>query len=251
MRLDVIYNEDCLSGMRKLDRGGVDMILCDLPYGTTACKWDSVIPFEDLWAEYMRVISEDGAIVLFGAEPFSTELRHSNLKEYKYDWIWDKGNASNYPLAKKQPLKVTEDIMVFHSKRYYPQGIKPYGKIKKRGSTAKHFGANSELATENYQEYTNYPKNILRYVKRDTDKILHPTQKPTGLLSYLIRTYTNEGEIVLDNCMGSGSTAIACLHTRRHFIGFELDKHFYDEATARIDRYLVANGKDSVEGCYE
>ena len=143
--------------------------------------------------------------------------------------------------------------MVFYRKQctYNPQGLKPYGKIQHRGSTAKHFGENRQLELSNWQEYTNYPKNIISFSKRETDKALHPTQKPTSLLSYLIKTYTNEGELVLDNCMGVGSTAIACLHTKRHFIGFELEKEFYDISQDRIQKYLQVNHKESVEACYE
>lgn len=202
--IDKIYNEDCLEGMKKIPSGSIDMILTDLPYGTTACAWDEVIPFEPMWEQYLRVIKENGAIVLFGSEPFSTKLRSSRLDLYRYDWVWNKNNGSNYPLAHKQPLKVTEDIMVFYRKQptYNPQGLRYFGKMKDRKSSAKHFGEDSDLGTVNWQEYTGYPKNILNYVKRDTDKALHPTQKPTALLSYLIKTYTNPGETILDSCTG-------------------------------------------------
>lgn len=245
---DKIFNEDCLEGMNRIQGGSIDMILCDLPYGTTACKWDSIIPLEALWAEYVRIIKDNGAIVLFGSEPFSTKVRNTALSLYRYDWVWDKGNAGNYPLAHRQPLKVTEDIMVFYKKQpvYHPQGLKPYGKVGKRGSTAKHLGGN-DLELENFQAYTNYPKNILHFSKQKTDKEWHPTQKPTVLLTYLIKTYTDPGDTVLDNCMGSGSTAVACLHTGRHFIGFEKDPGIYEDCMSRVDKYVRANGKNSIE----
>lgn len=157
------------------------------------------------------------------------------MKMYKYDWIWDKNNASNYPLAKKQPLKIHETISVFaKSGRYNPQELVPCNKTKKRGSTAKHFGETSKLKNYNYQTYTNYPKSIIRFVKTKTDKKLHPTQKPVALLEYLIKTYTHEGETVLDNCMGSGSTGVACVNTNRNFIGMELNAEYFNISLKRI-----------------
>lgn len=217
--------------MKGIPEGSVDMILCDLPYGTTACKWDSVIPFEPLWKQYKRIIKDNGAIVLFGSEPFSTELRHSNLKMYKYDWVWDKKIAGNPFLAKYQPLKVFENIMVFSQKtvRYFPQ--MRTGKMRKKG------GGKSKLFDVGCTTSTNdqyYPTAIIEFSNAER-KQLHPTQKPVALLEYLIKTYTNEGETVLDNCMGSGSTGVACMNTGRNFIGIELDKQYFDIAQKRIE----------------
>lgn len=248
IELDKVYNEDCLEGMKRIPDGSIDMILCDLPYGTTACKWDSIIPFDPLWEQYLRVIREDGAIVLFGSEPFSTKLRNSNLKEYKYDWIWKKSRFANQMQAHAQPLKITENIMVFHSKRYFPQGLKRVNKVTRQGSTITDNNGGGIRDTEYIQEYSGYPKNILEF--NSVGNTIHSTQKPTSLLSYLIKTYTNEGETVLDNCMGSFSTAIACLHTKRHFIGFETEREYYKLGNERIQRYLKTNGKENIEDCF-
>jgi len=243
MELNRIYNEDCLEGMKRIPDKSIDMILCDLPYGTTACKWDAVIPFEPLWEQYERIIKDNGAIVLTASQPFSTMLRYSNLKNYKYDLIWVKNNAGNFQLCKKQFLKFHENISIFYKKQptYNPQGLKKLenpivqsnkGKAGKLG----HLG--SEKKRSHYkQEFIGYPRNIL-YFDRPS-KPLHPTQKPVELCEYLIKTYTNEGETVLDNCMGSGTTAIACINTNRNFIGFELDKHYCDIANERIRKALA------------
>lgn len=317
-----LLNGDCLELMKDIPDKSVDMILCDLPYGTTACKWDIIIPFDKLWEQYKRVIKIDGTIVLFGSQPFTSELIHSNIKWFSHIWVWNKNNASNYPLANKQPLKITEDIVVFYrpdnydiesyqelrgifkrifekigkskkqiidelgqgldhcfrvdslqwglpteknynklvsfynladvpayedlkttyenefkgrEKTYHPQGIKEMNKIKKRGSTAKHFGDNGKLKTENFQRFTNYPNNILSFPKTKDDKKLHETQKPIKLLEYLIKTYTNENDVVLDNCMGSGSCGVACINTNREFIGIELDENYFNIAKKRIE----------------
>ena len=234
IELNKIYNEDCLEGMKRIPDGSVDMILCDLPYGTTACKWDTVIPFEPLWAEYERIIKDNGAIVLFGSEPFSSKLRISNLKHYKYDWIWNKTTFANQMCAKFQPLKIQENISVFSKKKhiYHPQGLIEINKITKQGSRITDNNGGGRRKTEYFQQYTNYPRNILEF-KLDKEK-LHSTQKPVALFEYLIKTYTNEGETVLDNCMGSGTTAIACINTNRNYIGFELDKHYCEIANERI-----------------
>ena len=214
----------------------VDMILCDLPYGTTACKWDNIIPFEPLWEQYKRIIKEKCAIVLFGSEPFSSALRMSNIKQYKYDWIWNKKKGGNPLLSKIQPIKITENISVFAvgGCRYFPIMV-PRDKIKSRG---KNSGKKSETTNNCFSEnkqYTHYyPKNIIDISNADQTNKLHPTQKPVALLEYLIRTYTNEGETVLDNCMGSGSTGVAALNTNRRFIGIELDSTYCGIAKDRI-----------------
>lgn len=226
---------DCFELMKGILDGSIDMILCDLPYGTTACKWDSVIPFEPLWEQYNRIIKDNGAIVLFGSEPFSTELRHSNLKMYKYDWVWNKKLAGNGILAKRQPLKIHENIMVFNTSIYMPQMTK--GKLRKKMTgnikESEITGGNSVVKEYCNDEY--YPKSIIEVSAANMRKgRLHPTQKPVDLLEYLVKTYTNEGDVVLDNCMGSGSTGVACVNTGRKFIGMELDKGYFDIACNRI-----------------
>ena len=246
-----IKQGDCLELMKEIPDGSIDMILCDLPYGTTACKWDNVIPFEPLWEQYNRIIKDNGAIVLFGSEPFSSALRMSNIKNFKYDWYWQKTKPSGHLNAKKQPLRKIENISVFYEKQctYNPQGLifgsfdnnRPSRKNKKKGEYA--FGIEKDFGIS---EATNYPNNVLSY-SNGNNKNVHPTQKPVALLEYLIRTYTNEGEIVLDNCMGSGSTCVACVNTNRHYIGFELDPQYYDIACKRLNEVKggLVNGTDS------
>lgn len=229
-----LMHGDCLELMKGIPDGSVDMILCDLPYGTTQCKWDTVIPFEPLWQQYKRIIKDNGAIVLFGSEPFSTELRHSNLKMFRYDWIWEKEQGANFMLCKYQPYKVHEIISVFGKKScfYNPQMTqgKPY--ISGKGTSGDITGNVIKVQTKN--EGTRYPRSILRF-NTDKNKSLHPTQKPVALLEYLIKTYTNEGDLVLDNCMGSGSTGVACMKTGRRFIGIELDEKYFEIAKQRIE----------------
>ena len=226
-----LINGDCLEEMDKLIEQGVkvDAIITDVPYGTTACKWDSIIPFDEMWQKLNKLIKPNGAIVLFGNEPFSSALRMSNIKNYKYDWYLEKENISNYLNAKKQPMRKIEVAIVFNSKLYNPQGLKPLNKIKKRGSGSK---TNNKHGTENFQEFTNYPNNLIPF-KRELG--FHPTQKPVSLMEYLIKTYTNENETVLDFTMGSGSTGVACKNTNRNFIGIELDKGYFDIAKKRIE----------------
>ena len=231
-----LLNGDCLQLMKQIPNKSIDMILCDLPYGTTACKWDSVIPFEPLWEQYKRIIKDNGAIVLFGSQPFTTELNHSNLKMFRYEWIWIKNNSTGFQLANKRPLKKHEIISVFYRKQptYNPQGLQVYGKINKRKSTGDNW---SEMNNNEYiQRFTNYPTQILEF-GYDKEK-LHPTQKPVALLEYLIKTYSNEDDIILDNCMGSGSTGVACVNTGREFIGIELDENYYNIAKNRISQAL-------------
>jgi DNA modification methylase len=239
IELNRIYNEDCLIGMKRIPDKAIDMILCDLPDGTTACKWDVIIPFEPLWEQYNRVIKNNGAIVLFGSEPFSSALRMSNIKNYRYDWIWDKKQSGNPFLAKKQPLKTFEIISVFSKKSHNYNPQMRDGKMRTKGGAKKSdlFNVNPNYKVKN-DKY--YPIAILTDFSNagSRGKTVHPTQKPVTLLEYLIRTYTNEGELVLDNCMGSGSTAIACINTNRNYIGFELDKHYCDIANERIQRAM-------------
>ena len=235
-----LYHGDCLEVMDKLIEEGikVDMVLTDPPYGTTACKWDSIIPFDEMWDRLNKLIKPNGAIVLFGSEPFSSNLRVSNIKNYKYDLIWIKNNCGNFQLAKKQFLKYHENISVFYNKlpTYNPQGVIKLEKEKiqsNKGKAGKLGHLASEKKRTHYkQEYTNYPKSLLEF-KRPT-KPMHPTQKPVDLLEYLIKTYTNEGELILDFTMGSGSTGVGALNTNRKFIGIELDDSYYNIAFNRL-----------------
>lgn len=226
---------DCLELMKDIPDKSIDMILCDLPYGTTYCKWDTIIPFEQLWENYNRVIKDDGAIVLFSKQPFTTSLIYSNMKLFKYCLVWEKDNHDNPLMAKKRFLNISEDICIFYKKQctYNPQGLIKVNKITKQGRGESLSQKNSRKP-EYLQEYSNYPKNILKF-KRDLPNI-HPTQKPVSLLEYLIKTYTNEGDLVLDNCMGSGSTGVACLNTNRNFIGIELDEDYFKIAKERIEK---------------
>jgi len=303
---------DCLELMKDIPNGSIDMILCDLPYGTTSCKWDTIIPFDKLWEQYKRIIKDKGVIVLFGSEPFSSLLRTSNLDWYKYDWIWEKNNAGNFQLVNYQPLKIHETISVFYNetpnmefanimienmKRLNLKQIdvsklelsrtggmtgwvtnkmngsqlpteQQWGKIcnlfgienkyneilstvkkitynlelddtelvlsnKGKAGTLGHLS--SESKREAYiQDKTGYPKSILRYNRENG---LHPTQKPVALFEYLIKTYSNEGDLILDNCAGSGTTAIACLNTNRQFIVMEKEQKYYDMILKRVTQW--------------
>jgi site-specific DNA-methyltransferase (adenine-specific) len=220
----------------------IDMILCDLPYGTTACKWDTIIPFEPLWAQYERLIKDNGAIVLTASQPFTTKLVASNMELFRYEWIYEKTKASNFMLAKKQPMKHHENVCVFYKKQptYNPQ-MTQAEKLDRRKNTGVYECKEDKIWGGGVKAYRNlengyrYPKSVQRFNNSDKTKILHPTQKPVALFEYLIRTYTNEGEIVLDNCMGSGTTAIAALNTNRKFIGFETEPAYIEIANKRID----------------
>ena len=225
---------DCLEIMKDIPDKSIDMILCDLPYGTTRNKWDSIIDLTELWYCYERIIKDNGVIVLFSQMPFTTELVHSNLKLFKYEWVWQKENGTGFLNAKKMPLKIHENIEIFYKKppTYNPQmrkGFKPYSQMSGRDSS--NYGEQVRVRTVNDGE--RYPIDVIEF-KRDKEK-LHPTQKPVALLEYLIKTYTNEGDLVLDNCMGSGSTGVACINTNRNFIGIELDKKYFEIAKKRIE----------------
>ena len=228
-----LYNGDCLELMKNIPDGSVDLVLTDPPYGKTANKWDRVIPLELMWEQLNRIIKPNGAILIFGSEPFSSVLNFSNIKNFKYEWIWKKPNSTGFNMARKRPLKNFEKISVFYKKqpKYNPQGLKPYGKINRRSKSGDNWG---EMKTNEYiQEFTNYPTQELCF-KYDKKKV-HPTQKPVALLEYLIKTYTDEGETVLDFTAGSGSTGVACVNTNRNFIGIELDKGYFDIAEKRIN----------------
>lgn len=222
---------DCLERMKEIPDGSVDMVLCDLPYGTTQNKWDAVIPFEALWREYMRVTKEDAAFVLFAAQPFTSAIILSALDMFRYSWTWVKNNGTGHLNAHHQPMRITEDVVVFYRERptYNPQGLVPFNKKVRRGGNGDNYG---KSGTENLQAFTNYPLDVLCFDK-DSPSI-HPTQKPVALLEYLIRTYTSEGETVLDNTMGSGSTGVACVNTGRKFIGIEMDEKYFTIAEQRI-----------------
>ena len=242
-----LVNGDCLEEMRNLSQENVqvDLVLTDLPYGITQCKWDSIIPFDEMWECLKRITSERTPIVLFGTEPFSSALRISNINNYKYDWIWQKPRGTGHLNAKKQPLRDVENIMVFYAKQplYNPQFSKgePYSrlkggkvtKVKEKGDTVYgKFKEGAEVRDDN--EGFRYPKQVLNFgvVERGT---VHPTQKPVKLLEYLIKTYTNEEDIVLDFTMGSGSTGVACNKLNRNFIGIELEKKYFKIAQERIN----------------
>lgn len=248
MNMDYIERGDCLELMKDIPNKSIDMILCDLPYGTTSCRWDSIIPFEPLWEQYSRVITDTGAIVLFGAEPFSSMLRCSNLKMYKYDWIWKKSRPTGFAQAKNQPMRNYENICVFskgvaiHASQsnrrmtYNPQGLEDTIFLKKQGSNGRTdtcFSKRKSHKEIHVQTKTNYPQQVIEFASEG--KTVHPTQKPVALLEYLIKTYTNEGEVVLDNCMGSGSTCVACVNTGRHYIGFEKEPKYFEIACQRLD----------------
>jgi site-specific DNA-methyltransferase (adenine-specific) len=228
--------------MRRLIGEGVtvDMVLCDLPYGTTICPWDTVIPFDELWKCYNAIIKDNGAIALFGIEPFSSRLRVSNIKNYRYDWVWRKNTSVGFANAKRRPLRNIEYISVFYKKQptYNPQGLIKCDRVMRNPDTARRIttlaGGEGFKSKTFVQEYTNYPRQILSFpVERGGG---HPTQKPVGLCEYLIRTYTNEGELVLDNCMGSGTTGIACKNLNRDFLGIELDEKYFEMAKTRIGK---------------
>ena len=221
--------------MKNIPDKSIDMILCDLPYGTTHNKWDNVIPMEPLWKQYNRIIKDHGAIVLFSQMPFGASLIMSNPKMFRYEWIWEKNQAVGFLNAKKMPLRKHENILVFykHLPTYNPQGlIKLDEPIQKEGSANRN-GKNYGVADKSFiRTHTNYPTDIITFSK---DSGYHPTQKPVDLLEYLIKTYTNEGDTVLDNCMGSGSTGVACVNTNRDFIGMELNEEYFKIACGRIE----------------
>ena len=242
-----LIHGDCLELMKTIPDGSVDLILTDPPYGTTACKWDSVIPFEPMWAELKRIIKPNGAIVLFGSEPFSSALRMSNIKQYKYDWVWEKSKVGNVFNCKNAPQKNFENIMIFSNGTiangsnkkmpYFPQGLIDVSITKKNQRKVSDVGTianrpSRKNGSEYTQTKTNYPRQIIKF---NNEQGLHPTQKPVALLEYLIKTYTQEGETVLDFTMGSGSTGVAAKNTNRKFIGIEMDEKYFAIAKSRIE----------------
>lgn len=244
--LNQVFNEDCLEGMKRIPDKSVDMILCDLPYGTTACKWDTIIPFDKMWEQYERVIKDNGAIVLTASQPFTSALVMSNPKGFKHTWVWNKVSAGNVLTAKYGPLKTTEDVLVFSRKgervNYFPLLTYGHKDRTKNGPIAgkKKTALFTTIKSGEFRYGNNkpgdarYPKHLVEFSNANRSGVFHPTQKPVSLFEYLIKTYTNEGDVVLDNCMGSGTTAIACLNTGRNYIGFELERDYYEKLTERI-----------------
>ena len=244
---------DCLELMKDIPNGSIDMILCDLPYGTTACKWDAIIPFDKLWEQYERIIKTNGAMVLFGGEPFSSALRMSNIKNYKYEWYWKKNLPSGFQLVNKQPQRCIENILIFYQKQctYNKQLRKTiidyrsviHGNIDNYDKTSEHnlgnyFNNGKRRERKETKDLMVNPVNYLE-IKCVPRRVgyLHPTQKPVELFEYLIKTYSNEGELILDNCAGSGTTAIACLNTNRQFIVMEKEQKYYDIILKRVDDF--------------
>jgi len=232
-----LYHGDCLEIMVNIPAQSVDMILCDLPYGTTQCKWDIVLPFEALWEQWNRVAKNSAAIILFGTEPFSSELRLSNIKHFKYDWIWYKPKGTGFLNAKKQPMRNHEIISVFYRKQCIYNAQKTDGHNRKVSFRKKELQSDVYGETKHdylYNSTERYPQSILNFSSDTQNSPLHPTQKPVGLCEYLIKTYTHEGETVLDNCMGSGTTGVACKNLNREFIGIEKDAAYFQTAKQRI-----------------
>lgn len=247
VKTNVIYNENCLDGMKKILDKSIDMILCDLPYGETGHKWDKVIDLKSLFDEYRRIIKDEGCIALFGSFKFGVQLYNVAPDLYKYDWIWQKDNGTNFMTVHYQPFRIHESVFIFSKGRasigkrtpmkYFPQ--KTYGKpyMSKKSSNDMWNGKKIKRMDKVNKDGSRFPLTIQQFC-RDKEKI-HPTQKPVALMEYLIKTYTKEGDVVLDNCIGSGSTAVACINTNRKFIGFELDRNYYDLACKRIEQYQI------------
>lgn len=266
---------DCLEKMKNIPDHSIDLVLCDLPYQTTSCSWDKMIPFHPLWEQYNRIIKDNGAIVLFGSQPFTSMLIMSNLNNFKYEWIWEKQKASNFMGAKYQPLKYHENICVFSNgtHNYYPQKYKVlefeeikqmtdkelkqvfelrnydrFGKVDRRKTINNNYqhkethlgtGLRIRSADDGYR----FPKSVLK-INKSINKNIHPTQKPVALLEYLIKTYTNENETVLDNCFGSNSTGIACVNTNRNYIGIEKDEKYFQIGVDRVQKIVKENNID-------
>jgi len=241
MKTNICYQGDCLEVMKDIPDKSIDMILCDLPYGTTACKWDTIIPFEPLWEQYKRIIKDNGAIVLTASQPFTSALVMSNPKMFKYEWIWEKNRASNPMLSKVQPLKFHENILVFCNGKtiYNPQ--MEYVGIKDNRKTFNTIETYNERIDSKFTIKTKkddgwrFPKSILKVIQEHFSKIVHPTQKPVALFEYLIKTYTNEGDLVLDNAAGSGTTGVACKNLNRNYILIEKEQEYIDIINNRLN----------------
>lgn len=244
IEINKIYNEDCLMGMQRIPDKSIDAIICDLPYGTTSCSWDIIIPFDKLWEQYKRIIKDNGAIVLFGQEPFSSYLRLSNIDWYKYDIYWEKERLTNIQQVKKRVGKTIECISVFYKKQctYNPQMKDHDGPLRsnkvKNGTLGKLTDNNAKKVKEYKDTGKRYPTQLWKFNRDILVSNLHPTQKPIKLMEELVLTFSNENDLILDNCMGSGTTAIACINTNRKYIGFELDKKYYDISIDRIKNII-------------
>ena len=242
METNVCYQGDCLEVMKGIKDKSVDMILADLPYGTTACKWDTIIPFEPLWEQYKRIIKDNGAIVLTASQPFTSALVMSNIKMFKYCWVWDKKKPGAIGIAKYQPLRYTEDIVVFSKKttRYFPQMVNREKVKVSRNYKHSEINAPSLKEMSENKEYTQkFPSNIIEVSNANQNNKLHPTQKPVALFEYLIKTYTNEGDLVLDNTAGSGTTGVACKNLNRNFILIEQDEKYCDIIKERVGCEII------------
>ena len=237
--MNKVIQGDCLEVMKDIPDKSIDMILCDLPYGTTACKWDTIIPFEPLWEQYKRIIKKNGAIVLFGTQPFTSTLGVSNIDELRYSWTWRKSRPSGHLNAKRMPLKDTEDILVFYAKQptYSPQGIERCSITKKNTEGRLHAQCyGSVVDRDHIQENTNYPRQVLDFSSvHNVGDGIHPTQKPVALFEYLIKTYTNEGDLVLDNCAGSGTTGVAARNLNRNYILIEKEQEYINIINKRLE----------------
>lgn len=251
---------DCLEGMKLIEEKSIDMVLCDLPYGTTKCKWDTPIPFEPLWEQYKRIVKDNGAILLFSQQPFTTYLIHSNRKMFRYEIIWKKTLPTGFLNAKKMPMRYHENICVFykHLPTYNPimrkVERKDIGRVRTNGGKAEQYNEFRKDDWPYRETGERYPGDVIEFSnwngtlfgnKENATK--HPTQKPVELLEYLIKTYTNEGDVVLDNCMGSGSTCIACINTNRRYIGLELDERYFQIALNRINEHMSKRVKEKKE----
>lgn len=232
---------NCLELMKDIPSHSIDMILCDLPYGTTSCKWDIIIPFEPLWEEYKRIIKNNGAIALFGKQPFTSFLIQSNLKWWRYELIWEKEKGTDFGNANRKPLNAHESIQIFYNKQptYNKQMLpgQPYTKKNYRNNDEEDLNFKSDNSGVWVNKGERTPITVLKFARDNIHKgtNLHPTQKPVKLLEWLIKSYTNENELVLDNCMGSGSTGVACINTNRNFIGYELEPNYFEIAQNRIN----------------
>ena len=237
-----LINDDCLKKLPTIPNGSIDLILTDPPYGTTACKWDCVIPFEPMWKELKRIIKDNGCIALFGSEPFSSSLRISNIKWFRYDWIWEKSKSTNFLNAKKQPLRKHEDICIFYKNlpTYNPQmkeGL-PYNKGFRKKQNTESYGLFNSVEVKS--NGLRYPTDLIYFKTAESEgNVVHPTQKPVALLEYLIKTYTNKNDTVLDFTMGSGSTGVASKNLNRNFIGIEKDQKYFDIAKQKIEGTLI------------
>ena len=238
---------DCLVEMKNIPDKSIDMILCDLPYGTTACKWDTVIPFVPLWEQYERIIKDNGAIVLTASQPFTSALVMSNPKMYRHQWVWNKNNSAGFAFVKIKPFAICEDVLVFGKKgvNYFPQ-MEVRGEPRLKGGYSSKASENYTIIPSKSKSNTYYPKNLINISSASQVGKIHPTQKPVALFEYLIKTYTNEGDMVLDNCMGSGTTGVACKNLNRNFIGIELDPTYFKIAEKRINEVPI-----TLEGAFE